>query len=289
VAVYEHAYGIYEGALTPQRWRFLVLPRYAFREVFQSRMFTAFTALCFMLPLVLALLIYLPYNSTFIKTIEAASGGSVSFRFRPVHYFWAFMIPSSFEAFFMALIVGPALISSDLRNNALPLYLARPFSRTDYILGKMSVLILLLSAITWVPGLLLFGLQAYLEGPAWLRANASTGAAIFLGSWIWILLLCLISLALSAYMRWRPLARAAMFGLFISLSALSGIVNFLFGTEWGSLLNISDMVTVIWAWLFGVPEVSTIPPAAAALSLVTFCGLCLGLLARKVRAYEVVK
>ena len=41
-------------------------------------------------------------------------------------------------AFFVALLVGPPLVSSDLRNNALPLYLCRPFSRTEYVMGKMS-------------------------------------------------------------------------------------------------------------------------------------------------------
>ncbi len=67
-------------------------------------------------------------------------------------------------AFFVALLIGPPLVSRDLRNNALPLYLCRPFSRTEYVLGKMSVLLILLSVITWVPQLLLFFFQAYLEG-----------------------------------------------------------------------------------------------------------------------------
>ena len=64
----------------------------------------------------------------------------------------------------MALLVGPPLVSRDLRNNALPLYLCRPFSRTEYVMGKMSVMLILLSAITWVPQLLLFLFQSYLRG-----------------------------------------------------------------------------------------------------------------------------
>ena len=66
---------------------------------------------------------------------------------------------------------------------ALPLYLARPFCRTEYILGKIAVLVILLSAITWVPGLLLFLLQAYLGGLRLVRATTSASAlAIFVGS-----------------------------------------------------------------------------------------------------------
>ena len=34
MAVYERTYRPYPGELTQQRWRFLVLPRYAFQDVF---------------------------------------------------------------------------------------------------------------------------------------------------------------------------------------------------------------------------------------------------------------
>ncbi len=37
MAVYKSNYGRYSGELTPAWSRFLILPRYAFREVFQSR------------------------------------------------------------------------------------------------------------------------------------------------------------------------------------------------------------------------------------------------------------
>jgi hypothetical protein len=47
------------------------------------------------------------------------------------------------ETYFIMLIVtlaGPNLISRDLRNNALPLYLSRPLTRLDYFLGKLGVI-----------------------------------------------------------------------------------------------------------------------------------------------------
>src|SRR6478752_805599 len=78
--------------------------------------------------------------------------------------------------------------SSALANNALALYLARPFSRTEYVIGKMSVLLILLSLMTWVPGLLLFLLQGYLEGWPWMYDNVRFAAGIFFGAWIWILI-----------------------------------------------------------------------------------------------------
>jgi len=288
VAVYERSYRSYAGPLTEPRWRFMVLPRYAVRDVFTSKLFIGFLVLCFLAPLVLSVMIYVPHNSTFLKTIETMSGNEFTLKIGVNGYFW-YMVAQGFLAFWMAFILGPALISADLRNNALPLYLARPFSRAEYILGKTVVLNLLLSTITWIPGLVLFLLQSYLEGFTWFSDNLRIPTAVFFSSVIWIVLLCLISLALSAYVKWRPVARLAYIGLFIVLSAVAGIVNFLFKTDLGSLLNIGDMIGVIWATLFGITSLTDVPAWSAWMSILTFSGLCLLLLARKVKAYEVVK
>lgn len=288
MAVYERTYQAYKGDLTPQNRRFLVLPRYAFTEVFRSKIFIAFLVACFIDPLILSLMIYLPHNSTFMKTIETISGGAFAPQFPVAWYFTAFMIPQGIFSFFMSLIVGPALVSADMRNNAIPLYLSRPFTRSDYIRGKMAVLVFLLSAITWIPGLLLFALHAYLEGFSWLIQNIRTPLAIFFGSWVVIILLSLISLAISAYMKWKPVAAAAYFGLILVTAAASGVINFLFQTSLGSLLNLSDMVKVVWTQLFAIESYSNVPAWAAWASLLVFCGVFLALLVRRIKAYEVV-
>jgi len=40
MAVYERNYGRYKGELTPEWSRFLILPRYAWKDVFDSRHFS---------------------------------------------------------------------------------------------------------------------------------------------------------------------------------------------------------------------------------------------------------
>ena len=62
MAVYERNYGRYQGELTPTRSRFLVLPRYAMKDVFDSRGFVAFFAICCLLPFAGLLIIYLHHN-----------------------------------------------------------------------------------------------------------------------------------------------------------------------------------------------------------------------------------
>src|SRR6476659_9004468 len=143
MAVYEHTYKQYLGRLTPEWSRFLIIPRHAFRAVFKSKLFTAFFVLCFLPLLVEAILIYLHHNINALALMKLDAREVVPI---DAFFFQTFVNIQGGFAFFVALLVGPPLVARDLRNNALPLYLCRPFTRTDYVIGKMSVLLILLSA-----------------------------------------------------------------------------------------------------------------------------------------------
>src|ERR1041384_2216155 len=194
MAVYEQTYKPYTGKLTPEWSPFLIIPRHAFRAVFKSKLFVAFFVLCFLPVLVEAVLIYLRHNATALTIMKINErelfviDGS---------FFQVFVYIQGLFAFFVGLLVGPPLVSRDLRNNALPLYLCRPFSRTEYVIGKMSVLLILLSAITWVPQLLMFSFQAYLEGFAWFKENLWVANSIVIASVFWILMLALLTQTIS--------------------------------------------------------------------------------------------
>lgn len=66
---------------------------------------------------------------------------------------------------FLVLVVGPNLVSRDLRFNALPLYLSRPVRRIDYFVGKLGVIGFFLAATAVVPavGAYLLGLAFSLD------------------------------------------------------------------------------------------------------------------------------
>jgi ABC-2 type transport system permease protein len=293
MAVHEHTYKPYAGPLTPEWSRFLIIPRHAYRDVFRSKLFTGFFALCFVCPLVMAILIYLHHNLTAMAIFQIDLRNVV-----PINgsFFQSFVgIQTFFLAFPLTVLIGPPLISRDLANNALPLYLCRPFSRAEYVIGKMSVLLILISAITWVPGELLFLFQSYLEGAGWFARNLWIAGAIFIGSWTWILLLALVSVTISAWVKWRLAASGALFGLFIISNVIGFMVNGVLQTRWGSIFNLSMIMTTIEDSLFRAPNSMNLPnwmvlPAPAAwIMFALFLTMCLFLLTRKVRAYEVVR
>jgi ABC-2 type transport system permease protein len=303
MAVFEHTYRNYSGPLTPEWSRFLIIPRNAFRDVFKSKLFTAFFVICFIPLLVEAVLIYLHHNVNALGILQ------VNVReLLPIDgsFFQTFSNLQNGFAFFVALLVGPPLVSRDLRNNALPLYLCRPFSRAEYVAGKMSVLLILLSAMTWVPQLLLFLFQSYLEGPRWFIDNLWIASAIFMGSVVWILLLALLTQAISAVVKWRVVASGTLLGLFFIPSVFGEVVNVIFRTRWGSIISLGALMKNVSAGLFRTFEPTTRivtdfddvlvtgslltePPLWVSWGMLFLvCAICLAVLSRRVKAYEVV-
>ncbi len=304
MAVYEQTYKQYLGKLTPEWSRFLVIPRHAFRDVFKSKLFTAFFVVCFIPLLVEAILIYLHHNVNALAILQVNVKELLPI---DASFFLTFASMQNGFAFFVTLLVGPPLVARDVRNNALPLYLCRPFSRSEYVLGKMAVLLILLSAMTWVPQLLLFAFQSYLEGASWFADNLWIAGAILISSVVWILLLALLSQAISALVKWRVVASAALLGLFFIPSVFGEVVNQLFRTRWGSLISINANMKNITLGLFGQFQQATTfvmdfdgdvatrialsePPLLASWTVLFLISvICLALLSRKVKAYEVVR
>jgi len=300
MAVYKKSYRRYDGALTGVWTRLLVIPRYALEDLHRTRFFTFFFLATFLYPLICALIIYVQHNLKALTVFNAEQAGrliSINAKFFMNLMGWQGML-----AFFLASFVGPGQISPDLANNALSLYLARPFSRAEYVLGKLGVLVTLLSLMTWIPGLLLFLLQADLEGWDWMTANASIAAGIFWGAWVWILLLALLALALSAWVKWKPVAGGLLFGTFFVAGAFGAAINVVQRTKWGHLLNISHLIGTIWTTLFGqelkdgagavffrVAAGEEIPVWCCWTSLGVLAAVCLYLLHHKIRAAEVVR
>jgi ABC-2 type transport system permease protein len=305
MAVYEQTYKRYAGPLTPEWSRFLIIPRHTFRAVFNSKLFTAFYVICFLPLLVEAILIYLHHNVSAIAIMQLNIKELVPI---DAFFFYTFVNVQGGFAFFVALLVGPPLVARDLRNNALPLYLCRPFSRTEYVMGKMSVILILLSMMTWVPQLLLFLFQSYLEGFTWFRTNLWMASAIIIGGVVWALLLALLTQTISALVKWRVVASAALLALFFIPSVFGEFINVVFLTRWGHIISVGSLMQNVTAGLFGtfqrvtgtiqitdfndnIREIQLIePPLWLSWGMLfVICAICLALLSWKVKAYEVVR
>jgi ABC-type transport system involved in multi-copper enzyme maturation permease subunit len=293
MAVYKRSYNPYTGSLTPEWSRFFVLTRYAFADLFKSRFFVLLLILSLIPILFFGGYIFFANNKTAQLLIQVHSARLFSVE---NEYFIMIMIAQSQAAFLLTCWAGPVLIAGDLTNGALPLFLSRPFSRADYVVGKLAVLGLLLSAVTWVPCLLLFSLQAGLANGGWIWSHLWMIIPIILCSAIWILMLSLISLAVSAWVKLRIVATGVIFISFFIPAGLGEMFNAIMGTYWGRLLNFSYLFRLILAkgfrersGLLGSLGWNKIPVPAAWSVLIFVCLLSLVILNARLRARETVR
>ena len=263
----------------------MVLPRTAWRRLYQQRLVPLLTMLAFVWPLLCAGFIYLTNHATLLQGLDP------EFRqFLQVDgsFFATFMYVQAGFAVFLAALAGPGLIAPDLANNALPLYFSRPLTRWNYALARLMVLVGMLSIVTWIPGVLLFALQVGMAGGGWFRANWTLGAGMVAGFLIWLLVLGLVSMASSAYVKWRIVAAAVSLAFFFVLSGVAEMIDQVFRVTWGHIIDPAWSVNQIWCALLGVDPPKGPGTGASLLALLGVIGLLVLVIERKLRPVEIV-
>ena len=106
-------------------------------------------------------------------------------------------------------------------------------------------------------------------------------------------MLALLSLALSAWVKWRMAASAALFGVFIIPSVIGMMIVNIFHTPYGNIINLSFLLQTIISGLFGrtgddMPQWMIIPAGAVVALLVVCWNLSLSACAQGA-GYEVVR
>jgi hypothetical protein len=108
----------------------------------------------------------------------------------------------------------------DISNGALQLYFCRPFSRFEYVLGKLSVVLPLLSILTWIPALILFVIKSSISEWSWTTENWWLARAVLLGLIVWSVLLSFLGLAISATLKRRIAAGAVILCIYFGGAGL---------------------------------------------------------------------
>jgi ABC-2 type transport system permease protein len=285
MAVYKRTYKAYNGPLTHPASRFLVLQRYAFRSVFKSRMLMLGYALCFIPGILIICVLYLNQNAPVLGMIGQKAGVFVI----NGPFFMNFLGFQFVLAGILTAFIGPTLVAPDLVNGALSLYLSRPFSRAEYILGKGAVVATLTGAITLLPALLMFAVQSSLMGWKWTLDNLYLANATFFSCLVAISVLTLLALAMSALVRWRIVAGALILAVFAIGKGFAAMIDNIMRTQSGNYIDLQYLISKVDNDLFHIPNLSgdDIPVFAAWLALIAICGLLLYILNRKLRVCEV--
>jgi ABC-type transport system involved in multi-copper enzyme maturation permease subunit len=293
VSVFKRNYRPYIGQPTSRATRFGVLMRYSVADVWSSRITVVLFVLCQIPTLIMAAAIYIMNNDTVKLLIAAQGGGTPNFTINE-RYFFVALQGQCWLALVLTAWISPRLVAVDLSNNALPTILSHPISRLEYVLAKFAVMASFISAVTWVPVLLLFSMQSYLSPTTWAFAHLHIAYGALLGCFIWIILLSLVALAVSSWVRWRIVATAMVFATIFVPAGMGGVFNQVMRTNWGTLINIPSMMFTLWYRLLHVdlPRFSTrndLPTFAMIVALTAICSACVFALNARIRAREVVR
>jgi ABC-2 type transport system permease protein len=264
----------------------MVLPRYAWRRLYQQRLVVLLTMAAFVWPLLSAGFIYLTNHVELLQGLEPEFRAFIQVDGR---FFSIFMYVQAGFAVFLAALAGPGLVAPDLANNALPLYFSRPLTRWSYALARLSAIIGMLSVVTWIPGLILFALQVGMAGGWWFWANWALGAGVVVGFLLWLLILSLVALASSAYVKWRVVAGAVSLAFFFVLAGVSEMIDSVFRVRWGHLLDPAWAVNRVWCTLLGVNPPEGPGFGASMVALTGFVLLLVLVIERKLRPVEVIR
>ena len=168
--IFDQGYQHWSGTLSGRPWRGLAIARQGVRVGKKNRFVRILILVSWMpaLALAVALCVWglLERNSSLIAPIAPYLRDFINpdVLLHPRNYrveAWTicydyFLLTELRLSLILVLLVGPSLISQDLRFNALPLYFSRPLGRIDYFLGKLGVVVAFIGMVTILPSLIAY-------------------------------------------------------------------------------------------------------------------------------------
>jgi ABC-2 type transport system permease protein len=205
------------------------------------------------------------------------------------HTIWSYLLLTLFrypQAVLMVLvigIVGPPLISHDVRSRAFLIYFSRPITRLEYVLGKFGTVAFFLLMITTVPAMLLYAFGVLLSPDLGVIASTwDLPLLILLASAVLILPTTSLALMLSSMTSESRYAGFAWFTVWILGHVIFSVVmgmtsistGFLVEPGWRVLLSPYQLLGAVQSWVFDLhTDESIIAPAIVILASATILSL----------------
>ena len=106
---------------------------------------------------------------------------------------------------------------------------------------------------------------------------------------LWLLVLSLVAMASSAWVKWRVVAGAVTLACFFILTGVSEMIDQVFRVTWGHAFDPAWSVNRVWATMLGVESADGPGVVACMVSLTAFVLLLVMVIERKLRPVEIVR
>jgi len=213
--IFDQGYQHWSGELTGHRFRWLAITRHGVRIGMKNRLLRIALLVAWLPAAVLAFFLcvwgLLEQKSELVQPLVPFLSGILgpeivadpkAFRVEVWTLAYDYFLLTELRlSMIVILLVGPGLISRDLRFNALPLYFSRPLRRIDYFVGKLGVVVVFLGSVLVVPSViayvlgLLFSLDWTIVRDTFSLLLASVGYGAVMSVSAGLLILALSSLS----------------------------------------------------------------------------------------------
>ncbi len=276
--IHDQSYRRYGGTREKPGQAWTVIAEAGIRNMIRKRMFLA-----------LLLLAWLPFIIRAVQIYLSANWPQASLLAPTAETFREFLDQQSPFVFFVTIYVGAGLIANDHRANALQIYLSKPLMRSEYIAGKLAVLVTFLLLVTLVPGLLLLIVQIVFAGSfEFVRKNLFLFPAITLASLLQVLLASFTMLALSSLSKSARYVAILYAGLLFFTKAMFGALMLITGGTRIAWVSLSDNLTQVVDVIFRLKPRYEVPWSVSLLVLIALMVISASVLERRVRGVEVV-
>ena len=239
--IYDLGYRHWSGEWTSHPYRWWVITRQGISLLFHRKRFMALMILSALPFLVRSVMLYL----------SSAAGRSLPLLQINGRFFEDFLSQQMFFTFIIAIYAGAGLISNDLKANALQIYLSKPITRQDYLIGKLGVLVFFLALPTLVPAVLLYVLAILFQANlGYFRDNPWVIGSIVGYALAIIFTYALVMLALSSMSKSSRFAGINFAAVFFFSQILYGILSQILRSTWVAWVSLGNNLTQVGDFLF---------------------------------------
>lgn len=276
--IHDHGYARYTGTRTAPGRAWTVIALTGIRRMLSVRPFLFVLLFAWLQFFVRAVMFYLAAN---VPQMEIIAPSPTAFR--------DFFDQQGFFVFVVAVYVGAGIIANDRRANALQIYLSKPLTRTEYVAGKLAVVMTFLLFVTWVPAMLLLLLETMFSGSlSFVREHAFLIPAITLYGFLYVLLAAITILALSSLSTSARYVGMLYAGAVIFSDVVFDALRIATGSSGMSWLSFGASLAQVGDVIFRVEPRYDTPWGVSLLAVAALIGLSAWILARRVRGVEVV-
>ncbi len=191
------------------------------------------------------------------------------------------------------VLIGAGLVAEDRRANALEMYLSRPITVRQYLVGKFTVIAFFVALITVIPAAILVFVQlsvSWSEQGEMARLAGLFGRTVVSGA-LWVALPALTILTASSLADRARNAAILWIGVIVMLEfVVSNILREVFNVDAFWLLQIGFNIRQVMNLVLDndVDLVTTVPVWQSGLVLLAWVALCVRTLRARVKPVEVV-